>query len=379
MIQVLGPATPTRDAIIWENAPTANYGSRNSGLVGWPFTGQRSRHVLAWSVASIKPRSTIHAAILILPTLATTLTAPQPCRVNALTRMFTEGTENGGTTNTGVTWNKYNSAAEGGNNWTTAGGDLDSSVSATFFSPTSVVPVLVDVTAVVRLAMAQYQFNGLIGLIVLADTLLNENKVWTPWLREAATVANRPSLMIVYSEPPILGNRNPTVSIRRRHDVEPGLSVAFYGDLTRASNADGLPGGGSPDYASALASGIPLWPFGQRSMYGGGYCHHPFARPGMASARGVGFAAAGYAMGGYCVPTSPLNWQVPFPLRDGDYVFGIRLADRLGNEATTPAMEVALTIAALPRPAVDARLESYDAGTKMIGVAWQASPDVEEI
>lgn len=256
-----GPNNPDRDALLYEPAPTANYGARTVGGCSWPFSGQRERTVLAWDVSSIPLLVTVNSATLTLMTQAVTLTSPQASHVYPLTKLITEGTENGGTTNSGCTWNKYDSAAEGGHDWDTAGGDYDGGYGDAFNAPTSVVAVNIDVTTAVQKALNDYRISDFIGLILMADAVLGENKIWWPWLKEAGTGSNRPTLEIDYdvitiSLPteagflgPLRGRPDPRrVRARRRRGVlgriiAPPLGRARYRQrwigLWRAFNAAG--------------------------------------------------------------------------------------------------------------------------------------------
>lgn len=378
--QTFGPSTAIADTSLAQDVPTANFGALNFIRVSHAATAVRVNGLLSWPISLIPPGSIVIAAILALKTTATSLVSNQPAHAYPLTKPFTQGTETGGTANSGATFNKYNSAAEGGNNWDTPGGDYDPAFGSAFILPNTVRDVLADVTTAISAGLKFYRFAGRVGLLLRQDVdLIATGQTCDFHSNNAASSANWPRLTIVYLPPPVLDHRRPTISIRRRHDVEPSLQVAMYADLTRAANGDGLPGNGTVDYATPRTSGIPLWPAGQRTMYGGGFCRRRFARPAAMPAAGFGFASGGFAASPYCSPIPPFTWQVPFPLRDGNYVFGIRLSDRLGHEATSPVMELALSVAALPRPVSEARLVSYDAGSKIMAVAWNASPDVEVI
>jgi len=200
-VMTYGPSTPTRDTRINEFAPTENYGVTTQCAVLSPFAGQRSAALLAFDVTSIPVGSTVSSATLLFKVAWNTLGAPQAAHVFALTRLFTEGTESGGTTNTGATWNKYNSAAQGGNNWTTAGGDWDATNGVAFNIPTGTSPLSIDVTTAVQQALDNHRISDIISLIVRTDATLGANQGAAVYLKEDGTASNRPTLEITYTEP----------------------------------------------------------------------------------------------------------------------------------------------------------------------------------
>ena len=182
---------------------------------------------------------------------------------------------------------------------------------------------------------------------------------------------------------PTVATRQPTLTIIRPHAVEPGCTVKVAGNIGRLPNGDGAPTAvlagpvlpGSA-YDSAIASGLPLWEAGQESFLGGGFADGGFLEDAAAPVLGLGFLDAGFLDGPFLDATGVFTFKVPFPLRDGAYLLGVRLADALGHEQTSPVNEVAFTVAALPRAPRDARIEGYAAG--LTTIAWDASPDIEE-
>ena len=182
---------------------------------------------------------------------------------------------------------------------------------------------------------------------------------------------------------PTVATRQPTLTIVRPHAVEPGCAVKVAGNIARLPNGDGAPTAvlagpvlpGSA-YDSPLASGLPLWESGQESFLGGGFLDGGFLEDAAAPVLGMGFLDAGFLDGPFLDATGDFTYRVPFPLRDGTYLLGVRLTDALGNEQTGTVNEVAFTVAALPRAPQDARIEGYAAG--LTTIAWDASPDIEE-
>lgn len=182
---------------------------------------------------------------------------------------------------------------------------------------------------------------------------------------------------------PTVATRQPTLTITRPHAVEPGCAVKVAGNFTRMANGDGVPSalvGGpalpSAAYDSPVASGLPLWESGQESFYGGGFAEGGFLEDAAAPALGLGFLDGGFLDGLFLDATGVFTFRMPFPLRDGIYMLGVRLTDSLGNEATSPVNEILFEVAALPREPRAARIEGYAAG--LTTIAWDASPDIEE-
>jgi len=178
-----------------------------------------------------------------------------------------------------------------------------------------------------------------------------------------------------------VNTRRPTLRFPRLHKMLLGLEVVIFWNGSRGGTlgeGDGLPPDpGTPiDYDTPLAGPIVVFAGGHRSIFGGGFLRGGFLRDGCNPHRGHGFLGGPFLRGGFLSGAGMFEWQFLFQLLDGDYEIGIRFRDALGNETSSPAVELELTVAATPRQARKARADAYDAGTDTLTISWEGSPDI---
>lgn len=175
-----------------------------------------------------------------------------------------------------------------------------------------------------------------------------------------------------------LAHRRPTIQFPRLHDAEFGASWRLHWNGQRAANGDGKPGadGAAIDYANAIAGPYELWTTGKLGYGLGGYGLGDYGCGGAHVQPAMGYGEAGYGVGGYGVPGGWASWQFPYDLRDGSYLVGVVLLDARGNVAGVAA-ELAIEVAAVPRPPRAIRLDSYDGPNNVLVVSFDSSPDLE--
>lgn len=170
-------------------------------------------------------------------------------------------------------------------------------------------------------------------------------------------------------------DRQIKLAFARLHRVR-GCQVSVFWSGAVASNGDGKPEGAVVDYATPIAGPITVWPAGRQA----GFLNGPFLSGGFLSGgarqgNGFGFLTGRFLEGGFLGPAGRCSIQVPSVLRNGDYTFGMKLLDKLGNAAATEA-EITVSVEAIPRPAARARIDSYDSGNEVLNIGWTASPDL---
>lgn len=83
----------------------------------------------------------------------------------------------------------------------------------------------------------------------------------------------------------------------------------------------------------------------------------------------AGYGAGGYGGGGYGIGAGSYRWESP-PLANGTWNFGVRPVDSAGVEGT--AVTVAVVIAAPPKPPRNLAVSSYNAGTRVATLTFEA-------
>ncbi|MBM4018423.1 MAG: hypothetical protein FJ288_08885 [Planctomycetes bacterium] len=87
-----------------------------------------------------------------------------------------------------------------------------------------------------------------------------------------------------------------------------------------------------------------------------------------------GYGCGGYGAGGYGRSAALYEYSTGV-LEPGAWRFAVVALDAAGNRLT-PAAEIALNLAPVPRPPGDFRVASYDPVARQAMLAWQPSPDV---
>ncbi|MFO0971815.1 MAG: hypothetical protein U1A27_00035 [Phycisphaerae bacterium] len=172
-----------------------------------------------------------------------------------------------------------------------------------------------------------------------------------------------------------LATRSAIIRFVRLHPMGAGLRARLHWNGRLAANGDGLPPlGGSAvvDYAAPLAGPVAVIPSGKHGFAAGGYAEGDAAIGSPEGGAPLGWAEGPYAIGEYAQPLGYCEIAVPLTLRDGAYTIGVALMDMAGNVAA--GQEIAVSVAALPRPAARARAESVSAG--LLRLAWDESPDL---
>jgi len=111
---------------------------------------------------------------------------------------------------------------------------------------------------------------------------------------------------------------------------------------------------GSVDYGAPLNDGpIPARPGGQAPW---------------------GYGCGGYGVGGYGQSAAVYEWTTD-PLEPGAWRFAAVAVDAAGN-CLASAVEIAVSVQPVPRPAEDFRVAEYEPETARARLVWSASPDV---
>lgn len=169
----------------------------------------------------------------------------------------------------------------------------------------------------------------------------------------------------------------------RLNTMQPGALVDVLWNGRRASNGDGMPGvdpNAAPTILLNRGGSTPAWTDGKAGdgwePDGMGIDGQP-ANPSQ-TGTGDGYEVDGHGEDGMF--NSYWEWmvsQVLPTLRDGKYIFGVRMSDALGNIQTEPIATMAIIIRGQPRPPSNLRFSGYNAETGLLAAAWTASPDLE--
>ncbi len=170
-------------------------------------------------------------------------------------------------------------------------------------------------------------------------------------------------------------HRYPTLRIPLPLEIEPDATLSVHWNGSRAPNGDGVPGGAAPiDYLEALSPQLRIWGPEQATLFGGGWCEHPWAEAGAVAHVAVGWCVGPWCIGAWGAPWGWWQWTFPFALRDGIYRVALRLADWLGNKQLAADEVFEFEVAALPRPASRPNV-TYEPVTEQLQLTWTHSPE----
>ncbi len=170
-----------------------------------------------------------------------------------------------------------------------------------------------------------------------------------------------------------------TLTCAKSNAVPDGARWQLRWNGTLADNGDGMQPAEplSPPYP-VLAGPFPLWSFGKAGVgnepCGEGYCgiHENYG-----PSRGCGLGPCGVGDCGLNTDVVTFSTAEVLPaLRDGDYTFWIEYLGPLSEPSDSMA-QVNVTVIGTPRPPSRLTYTGWDAEQGTIGLAWDASPDVE--
>jgi len=237
-----------RDTYFGTAQPTWNRGAETTLSVGDMATSSLGtlRGAIRFDLSGIPASATVQSARLSAYQMGQGDTSTPTLEVHYLTRDWSQGTGTGSVTADGATWNTYN----GINNWTSNGGDFNSTVQATAIAP--------DSTG----AWVDFQITGLAQNWV-SSTLANEGMFVkksgeNPAVNDYKTFYSSdymgdtslwPKLVVEYVPAP--GSMTLTVSETYNRDASPGGGSVGFGNVSPGSNYD-VGEGGPPPYAVKL-------------------------------------------------------------------------------------------------------------------------------
>jgi hypothetical protein len=185
----LSPPSNLGDTLIWQTNPTTNYGS-SVALETTESAGASERPLVMFDLTGIPSGSTIDSASLDMTYYAKGANDPvgRTIRFQRCTKTFVE---------LQATWNIYST----GNNWDSAGGDVDGVLAAS------------DATVPASFQVMSWNDAGMVAQV--QDAVDNRSGIWigravdtaagaffTTWRsRNYGTPADRPSFTIVYTAP----------------------------------------------------------------------------------------------------------------------------------------------------------------------------------
>jgi hypothetical protein len=208
------------DTYINDSTPTTNNGVYDYTIVGEWSAVSKFRTLIKFDLSGLPTNATIISATLSLYCTTDYSGNARTYRVYNLKRAWTEA---------GATWNKY----DGTNDWQTAGAtganDYDSTeIGSRAFSATETLNQFKDF-ALIPTTKATLDLGN--GWLIKADTESNDAYLFST--REAATTANRPKLVIVYTS---YQNMTATLPVQTTVTAAIGLgklfNVAIQGQTT---------------------------------------------------------------------------------------------------------------------------------------------------
>lgn len=195
--------TNTGDNELYEPNPTTNYGACNFIEVGGrTSSNNKDRSIVRFSFAGIPVGSVINSATLSMKIAAITTTT-QAIDIFRMTRASAEGAGIcGGTNNVVANWTN----AATGIPWTTPGGDFTGNTGATPYATTTVnTGTAVGTTINWNIASLIQEWNdgtySNFGLLLKGPETVNG--LIDFWSKEHTTVADRPTVSINYTAPPV--------------------------------------------------------------------------------------------------------------------------------------------------------------------------------
>lgn len=215
-----------KDARIYDNAPNTNEGAGILGVGENNTVVQITRTLIQFDLSAIPDGSLVHGAWLSLRFRDDRITAARTYRVFRLKRDWVEGTGNGsGGTPDGVTWNTY----DGSNSWQTAGAfGVDDCEQTDIGSTVAPASLTMNYLHFALNATTKEELDLGHGWLLKADT--ESNDLWTFYGSNDATPANRPQLIVAYSEP---GNDGDVFVATKDAFVNSGTPTANWGASTQ--------------------------------------------------------------------------------------------------------------------------------------------------
>jgi hypothetical protein len=235
-----------QDTWLSSSDTTLNYGAATDIIVGNNSAASEARRgMLKFDLSEIPVGSIVNAATMSIYQHAQQDTSTPQLEVDYATRSWTEGTGNGTASNDGATWPKY----EGVNNWSTAGGDFNSS------SPPS-ANALNSIGGWVNFNVSGLTQNWVSGTITnngafikkSVEGLVNDYKTFysSDYTNDPTL---RPKLVIEYVPAP--GSMTLTVNETFNRDATAGGGSVGFGNVSPGTTYD-VGEGAPPTYAVKL-------------------------------------------------------------------------------------------------------------------------------
>ncbi len=155
-------------------------------------------------------------------------------------------------------------------------------------------------------------------------------------------------------EQPPAENGRVRIALLRGQNLPVGATAQIYSDN----------GTGQIDYDNPLTdSPIRIWPAWQDKA---GFAMSCFGLGdfGYDSAAAVGFGKGSFGRGQFGLDADTIEWISP-PLQSGVYKFGVKIADRSGNQSSAVETEP-VTVTPAPRPADELRIASFNSDTNQL-------------